>query len=251
MWNNFKNILIVDDDVTVLRLLRRLLEKEYCLAEASNGELALAMLAGFAPHLVMLDIMMPGIDGYETCHRIRRNPASRGIQIAMVSAKSSRDEMLRAYAAGADDYIVKPFDPHELYSRVRLHFRLCCVSDTIGPTSGDGGSQLGATVLKKGCAADQPASAIPRAVGIKPSMPAPRPDHAGLQFRFDSLHWREREAMARIVDGVPNKTIARQLGVSHRTANRIRAAVFKKMEVASAVDLARIVGEFADPRIQS
>jgi FixJ family two-component response regulator len=107
------------------------------------------------------------------------------------------------------------------------------------------------TVLEKPCDADELISAIRLAVGIKATTTAARSNRAGLQFRFDSLHGREREAMARIVDGVPNKTIARQLGVSHRTANRIRAAVFKKMEVTSAVDLARIVGEFDDPHIQS
>jgi FixJ family two-component response regulator len=107
------------------------------------------------------------------------------------------------------------------------------------------------TVLEKPCDADELASAIRLAVGIKPSPPAARSNRAGLRFRFDSLHSRERDAMARIIDGVPNKTIARQLGVSHRTANRIRAAVFKKMGVTSAVDLARIVVGFDDAGIQS
>lgn len=215
MWNSAKRILIVDDDVTVLRLLRSLLDEEYCLAEASTGESALAMLATFDPHLVMLDIMLPGIDGYEICRRIRCNPSGRGIQVAMVSAKSSRDEVLRAYSAGADDYIVKPFDGYELCSRVRLHFRLCGDWETNVLTG-----------------------------GIPPGAPAVRHNLTGLQFRLDSLDSREREAMGRIVEGVPNKTIARQLGVSHRTANRVRAAVFKKMGVASAVDLARMVGDF-------
>ena len=98
------------------------------------------------------------------------------------------------------------------------------------------------TVLEKPCNADELASAIHLAVGIKPNTPAARPKRAGLQLRFDSLHVREREALAWIIEGVPNKTIARQLGVSPRTANRIRAAVFKKMGVTSAVDLARMVG---------
>ena len=98
------------------------------------------------------------------------------------------------------------------------------------------------TVLEKPCNADELASAIHLAVNVTLNTPAARPNRAGLQLRFDSLHLREREAMARIIDGVPNKTIARHLGVSHRTANRIRAAIFKKMGVASAVDLARMVG---------
>ena len=107
------------------------------------------------------------------------------------------------------------------------------------------------TVLEKPCDADELAAGIRLAVGTGPSTPAARPNRAGLRVRFDSLHPREREMMARIVDGVPNKTIARLLDVSHRTANRIRAAVFKKMGVTSAVDLAKIVGEFDDPRSES
>lgn len=124
MNDSSHRILIVDDDASILRLLRRVLGAEYLVAEADSGEQALAMLEAFDPDLVMLDIMMPGIDGYEVCRRIRTNPASRGVQILMVSAKSSREEQFRAYAAGADDYVTKPFDPQELQARVRLHFRL-------------------------------------------------------------------------------------------------------------------------------
>jgi FixJ family two-component response regulator len=101
------------------------------------------------------------------------------------------------------------------------------------------------SVLEKPCDADELASAVRLAGGINSTTsPAARSDRAGVKLRFDSLHWREREAMARIIDGVPNKTIACQLGVSPRTANRIRAAVFKKMGATSAVDLARMVGKF-------
>ncbi len=124
MQDGTRKILIVDDDVTILRLLRRLLGQEYALAEATSAEQALAMLARTAPDMVMLDIMLPGIDGYEACRRIRSSPGGRAIQVLMISARSSRGEQVRAYAAGADDYVVKPFDPYELYSRVRLHFRL-------------------------------------------------------------------------------------------------------------------------------
>ena len=124
MQGSSKKILIVDDDVMILRLLRRLLGQEYCLAEANSGEEALAMLDRFAADLVLLDIVLPGIDGYETCRRIRAKSFGRAIQLLIVSARSSRGEQVRAYAAGADDYVVKPFDPYAMCSRVRLHFRL-------------------------------------------------------------------------------------------------------------------------------
>ena len=144
MLGSCKRILIVDDDIEIRHLLRHLLDEEYCLAEASTGEEAVAMLAGFGPDLVMLDIMMPGIDGHETCRRIHSNPSSQGIQVVMMSARSSREEQLRAYAAGADDYIVKPFDPHELRSRLKLHFRLRGALDTLVLTGGDTASPVAA-----------------------------------------------------------------------------------------------------------
>ena len=140
-----KRILIVDDDEAILRLLRGLLQSEYRLAEAATGEQALEMLPYFRPDLVLLDIMMPGIDGHETCRRIRSSPFGHGIQVMMLSARSSREEQARAYEAGADDYVVKPFDPHELCSRVRLHFRLRGALDTIASATNDRTSRLGTT----------------------------------------------------------------------------------------------------------
>lgn len=145
MQRTSKRILIVDDDLVILRLLRGLLQSEYRLAEATSGEQALEMLPAFLPDLVMLDIMMPGIDGHETCRRIRCSPFGHGIQVLMVSARSSRKEQARAYEAGADDYVVKPLDPHELCSRVRLHFRLRGALDTIASATGDSSSHLGTT----------------------------------------------------------------------------------------------------------
>jgi len=244
MRGDSKKILVVDDDVTVLRLLRCLLGAEYCLAEASTGEMALVMFASFVPDLVLLDIMMPGIDGCETCRRMRCHPSNRGIQVVMLSAQSSHEEVLRAYAAGADDYVVKPFDPHDLCSRIRLHLRLCGDSNTIG-LAGESGQRLGDTVFGKCCEVNEPVSAIHLTTGIDRTT-AGGSNRTGLRFRLDSLHSREREALGQIVDGVPNKTIARHLGVSLRTANRIRAAVFDKMGAASAVDLAKMVASSDD-----
>ncbi len=117
-------VLIVDDDPSVRRLLRAVLAFDHALEEASTGEEALEKLPEFAPGVVLLDIMMPGIDGHETCRRIKHGPHGVGVQVIVVSANSSREEQIRAFEAGADDYLVKPFDPQDLRSRVRLHFQL-------------------------------------------------------------------------------------------------------------------------------
>ena len=124
MTSGSKKILIVDDDRSIRELLTALLRRDHDLAEAASGEEALELAETFAPDLVLLDIMMPGIDGYETCRRLKSEPSGGRMQIIMVSGKSSREEQLRAYEVGADDYIVKPFDPLELRSRVQLHCQL-------------------------------------------------------------------------------------------------------------------------------
>ncbi len=117
-----RKILIVDDDSAIRRLLRALLSSEYRLAEAASGEHALEILPAFDPALVMLDIGLPGMDGYETCRRIKAN--HRDVQVVMVSALSSEEQKRRAFDAGADDYLVKAFDPQDVCARVRLHFQL-------------------------------------------------------------------------------------------------------------------------------
>jgi putative two-component system response regulator len=117
-------ILVVDDDRLFRRLVVRTLCREYEVAEASTGEEALQVCDAFAPAIVLLDIMMPGIDGYETCRRLKASLAGAQAQVMMVSGHSSRQEQLRAYELGADDYLVKPIDVQELRSRVQLHLRM-------------------------------------------------------------------------------------------------------------------------------
>ncbi len=119
-----KRILIVDDNETNIAVLHELLEDEYEIAAANSGEEGLETLEDFAPDLVLLDIMMPGIDGYETCRRIKATPAGNLTQVMLVSAKSSTEERLAGYAVDADDYVVKPFDPEEMLAKVRVQFRM-------------------------------------------------------------------------------------------------------------------------------
>ena len=117
-------ILIVDDCRVNVRILVELLRDEYRLETAASGEECLAKLIGFSPELVLLDIMMPGLDGYEVCRRIKDSPLGGFTQVILVSGRASAAERLKGYDAGADDYVVKPFDHDELLAKVRTHFRL-------------------------------------------------------------------------------------------------------------------------------
>jgi putative two-component system response regulator len=117
-------ILIVDDDPAICQLLTTVLRADYTLAESATGQAALAIQSTFAPDIVLLDAVLPGMDGYETCRRLKQVADDTVPQVIMVSGKSSSQEQLRAYEAGADDYVTKPFDPHDLLARVGLHIQL-------------------------------------------------------------------------------------------------------------------------------
>ncbi len=114
-------ILLVDDNPTNLAILEEMLGDEYRWEAATSGEEALEIAPDFQPDLILLDVMMPGINGYETCRRIRANPALRNVKIVMVSAKALVSERLEGYDAGADDYLTKPFDEKELLAKVRVY----------------------------------------------------------------------------------------------------------------------------------
>lgn len=115
-------ILIVDDDSRSVDILCRLLRDDYVLATAATGNECLAHLTEFKPQLVLLDIMMPGISGHETCRRIKFSPLGDSVRIILVSAKETINDHVRGSDALADDYILKPFDHEELLAKVRAQF---------------------------------------------------------------------------------------------------------------------------------
>jgi len=115
------SVLVVDDDVRILRMMRRILELEgYQTFIASNGEAALSALDEQSPDLLLLDIMMPDMDGYDVCRRIREFSQ---LPIIMVTAKGNDEEKIEGLDAGADDYVTKPFSSTELAARVRAVLR--------------------------------------------------------------------------------------------------------------------------------
>lgn len=116
-----EKILLVDDDKEILNLLKIYLGNEgYSILKASDGYSALHILSKETPHLVILDVMMPGIDGIEVCREIRQ---TMNIPIIMLSAKGQNTDKITGLLTGADDYITKPFDPLELVVRVKTLLR--------------------------------------------------------------------------------------------------------------------------------
>lgn len=117
-------ILVVDDDARNRRILRETLQDEFQLDEAENGVQALEKVDTFRPDIVLLDIMMPGMDGLEVCRRLRADSELKHLKIILVSGKARIEERLEGYSCGADDYISKPFDDDEMLAKVRVFARL-------------------------------------------------------------------------------------------------------------------------------
>ena len=116
-----KRILIVDDDENIAELISLYLVKECFDTEiAEDGEQALIKFKEYQPHLVMLDIMLPGMDGYDVCREIRK---TSNVPIIMLSAKGEVFDKVLGLRIGADDYMVKPFDSNELVARVQAILR--------------------------------------------------------------------------------------------------------------------------------
>lgn len=122
-------ILAVDDNETNLSILEIILQEDYILRTAVSGEQALAMVQEFKPDLVLLDVMMDGIDGYETCRKLRETDLGKYLKIIMVSAKAMVSERLKGYEAGADDYVTKPFEESELLAKLKVYLHLKAVEE--------------------------------------------------------------------------------------------------------------------------
>src|SRR5215470_10593000 len=114
------SILVADDEPNIVLSLEFLLKQAgFRVRTVSDGEAALAAIAREPPDLVLLDVMIPGRDGYAVCQEIRSNPAWRGMRIIMLTAKGSDIQREKGLSLGADDYVTKPFSTRELVERVR------------------------------------------------------------------------------------------------------------------------------------
>jgi sigma-B regulation protein RsbU (phosphoserine phosphatase) len=120
-----ESILLVDDNPTNLQVLFQTLEGVGCkLLIAKNGQMALSIAGKARPDLILLDIMMPDIDGYEVCRQLKTNPATSGIPVIFLSALGDTEDKVKGLQLGAVDYITKPFQPDEVIARVNTHLTI-------------------------------------------------------------------------------------------------------------------------------
>ena len=122
---NPSDILVVDDYLDNLRVLTAILvEQGYRVRKAINGQLALATIELQVPDLILLDIQLPDINGYDLCRQIKANPRTHAIPILIMSIHNQAEDIVRAFSEGAVDYIKKPFQPEEVIVRVKTQLMI-------------------------------------------------------------------------------------------------------------------------------
>ncbi|MBJ6802338.1 response regulator [Geomonas propionica] len=126
-----KTILVVDDTIDNLIILYKMLRGEYEVIGANSGQEALRLLQSAAPDLILLDIMMPEMDGYEVCRLLKQDPRLRGIPVIFISALNEEVDETRGFEMGAVDFITKPVKPAILARRVAVHLELQSQKDAL------------------------------------------------------------------------------------------------------------------------
>lgn len=119
-----QSLLLVDDEPTNLRVLRTVLQEQYRLLFAKSGEEALQLVQKEQPDLILLDVMMPGLTGFDVCARLKANPATSAIPVIFVTALKDEMDETKGFEVGAVDYITKPISPAVVRARVKTHLSL-------------------------------------------------------------------------------------------------------------------------------
>ncbi len=132
------DILVVEDTPASLRLLTELLRQDgYSVREAPNGELALWSAQSRPPELILLDVRMPGIDGFEVCRRLKQTPALAAIPVIFLSAQHDTEDKVQGFQCGAVDFIGKPYQSEEVLARARVHIRLARAQNALGAANNE------------------------------------------------------------------------------------------------------------------
>jgi DNA-binding NarL/FixJ family response regulator len=194
-------VLVVDDDPASLGLLCDTLEQQgYTVLVAADGSTALQRLQRIEPDAILLDALMPGLSGFETCRRVKADPALAHIPVIFMTGLSDTSHVVEGFASGGVDYVVKPVRAPEVIARLRTHARNARLTRP---------------------ARDDAASAAPP---VAPEPAAARLAQAGLTPR-------ETEVLAWLARGKTNRDIGQILGLSPRTVNKHLEHIFQKLGV--------------------
>lgn len=231
-----EKILIVDDDIDSLKLIGLMLQRQgYDIVAANNGAQAFSKATSDRPDLIILDVMMPDMDGYEICRRLRANPVTQGIPIIMFTAKTLIDDKVAGFEAGADDYLTKPTHPAELASRVKA---ILSRSAAQRRTTGDGGTLTALVGVKGGVGVSTLAANVAAVLNLKePSILADiRPGQGSLGM---FLNMPKSVGMSNLLARNPNEITARlveQELVAHTSGLRTLLSSARPQEMLTPVN---------------
>ncbi|MCC7207935.1 MAG: response regulator [Anaerolineae bacterium] len=231
-----EKILIVDDDIDSLKLIGLMLQRQgYDIVAANNGAQAFSKATSDRPDLIILDVMMPDMDGYEICRRLRANPVTQGIPIIMFTAKTLIDDKVAGFEAGADDYLTKPTHPAELASRVKA---ILSRSAAQRRTTGEGGTLTALVGVKGGVGVSTLAANVAAVLNLKePSILADiRPGQGSLGM---FLNMPKSVGMSNLLARNPNEITARlveQELVAHTSGLRTLLSSARPQEMLTPVN---------------
>ena len=247
LHKTMKRILIVDDDRTIRMALRRHLETQgYIVADASSGLEALQSFQNEPPDLVVSDVMMPKMDGFEFCRRLRATPSGQLVPFIFLTALGELDNRIEGHQIGADDYVIKPFEPRELVAKIesqlersrRIYSEMIRLMQQMGGTDRKmGSSSLTANANKIGDVVKENLSVSSQTPAIQisaksESPPEPLP-----------LTPAEARVFWEVIQGGTNKEIAKRLFISHRTVQTHLRHILSKLELENRTQLIRFAFE--------
>lgn len=119
-----ENVLVVDDHPGNIRIIAEMLKTKYNILAANNGQRAIRIAEEHTPDIILMDVMMPELDGFTACEMLKKNPKTKEIPVVFITAKNEIDDIVRGFTVGGCDYITKPFYPEELFARVSTHIEL-------------------------------------------------------------------------------------------------------------------------------
>jgi diguanylate cyclase (GGDEF)-like protein len=161
MEPNRRRILLIDDDPLMRHIIMTALAKDnYEVVEAESGSDGLEEAKTNRPDLILLDVMMPDLDGYEVCHRLRTTLVTVNVPVIMLTALGEIGEKVRGMQMGADDYVTKPFDPRELRSRVEAHLRRSTRDLSASPLTNLPGNPIIEQVMRARLATREPLAVL-------------------------------------------------------------------------------------------
>ncbi|WP_088892662.1 response regulator transcription factor [Leptolyngbya ohadii] len=209
-----KRILIVDDDITLrTALIRYLQNRGYVVEDAGSGAEAMSRFEENPPDLVVSDVVMPEMDGLEFCRRLRASQAGQLVPFIFLSSKKDVDDRIQGHQMGADDYVVKPFDPKELIAKIESQL--------------ERSRRIHAEIKRLLQQAQPPSAEVP---------PAPTLNPLPLTPAEEKVFWE-------VIQGYTNKQIGDRLFVSPRTVQTHLSNILSKLQLESRSQLIRYAFE--------